>query len=239
MSLTLMKLLLLLHAAHSQEERTANCDEDVSLPCPGAAATQFSSVTWYKLHNGKKEGLIMMRQGRQQPLVYNSSPPVALGEEHSLKLFNVTPEDSGSYECAVNAKIGGRNLNIRVELLVNVCATQGTTVTPTTQSEQLLQDGAEELPLVWSLGGWGALGLIKILFSVITIQVFCAEFNRVAYGSETNRFLKASPAKMGKEENFEGSQSCLFFKTTERSTTGPPLSKRGLIVGKCPPVKVF
>ncbi|TNM86694.1 hypothetical protein fugu_006924 [Takifugu bimaculatus] len=138
MSLTLMKLLLLLHAAHSQEERTANCDEDVSLPCPGAAATQFSSVTWYKLHNGKKEGLIMMRQGRQQPLVYNSSPPVALGEEHSLKLFNVTPEDSGSYECAVNAKIGGRNLNIRVELLVNVCATQGTTVTPTTQSEQLL-----------------------------------------------------------------------------------------------------
>lgn len=77
------------------------------------------SLVASKIHNGKKEGLIMRRQGRHQPLVYNSSPPVAFGEGHSLTLFNVTPEDSGSYECAVNAKIGGQNLNIRVELLVN------------------------------------------------------------------------------------------------------------------------
>lgn len=45
----LSQLLLLLHAAHSQEEKTADCDEDVSLPCPGAAATQFISVSWYKV----------------------------------------------------------------------------------------------------------------------------------------------------------------------------------------------
>lgn len=41
------------------------------------------------------------------------------GENHSLMLLKVTPEDSGSYECAVNAKIGGRNLNVVVELVVN------------------------------------------------------------------------------------------------------------------------
>lgn len=52
-------------------------------------------------------------------LVYNSSHLVAFGQEQSLTLFNVTPEDSGSYECSVNAHIGGRNLNIRVELAVN------------------------------------------------------------------------------------------------------------------------
>lgn len=41
----------------------------------------------------------------------------------------------------------------------------------TTPSEQLHQDGAEGLPLAWSLAGCGVMGLVKILFSVVTIQV--------------------------------------------------------------------
>lgn len=73
-----------------------------------------------KVHKGRKEGLIRRRQGHQLPLMYGSPPPsLAFGEEHSLTLFNVTPKDSGTYECAMNANIGGRNLNIRVELVVN------------------------------------------------------------------------------------------------------------------------
>lgn len=42
-------LLLLLHAAQSREVRTANCDEDVSLPCTGTSSAQFASVMWYKV----------------------------------------------------------------------------------------------------------------------------------------------------------------------------------------------
>lgn len=77
------------------------------------------SLVASKVHNNKREGLITRRQGHPEPLAYNSAPSVAFGDKHSLTLFNVTPKDSGSYECAVNAHIGGRNLNIRVELVVN------------------------------------------------------------------------------------------------------------------------
>lgn len=61
---------------------------------------------------------MMKRWDQQEPDFYSSYPPTALGEDLSLKLFRVTPESSGSYECAINAKIGARNLNPRVELLV-------------------------------------------------------------------------------------------------------------------------
>lgn len=44
-------------------------------------------------------------------------------------------------------------------------------MTATTQSQRRLQDGAEELPLVWSLVGCGSLGLIKVLSSVVAFQV--------------------------------------------------------------------
>lgn len=77
------------------------------------------SLVASKLDKGRKVGLIMRRQDRPQSFAYSSPSPVAFGEKHSLRLFNVTPEDSGSYECVGNAHIGGRNLNIKVELVVN------------------------------------------------------------------------------------------------------------------------
>lgn len=61
----------------------------------------------------------MKRQGREEPYVYTSNPRVGFGEKYSLTLLNATPEDSGSYECAINADIGGQNQNIRVDLVVN------------------------------------------------------------------------------------------------------------------------
>lgn len=77
------------------------------------------SLVASKLHEDRKEGLITRRQDQHQLLVYSTSAPVAFEEDHSLTLFNVTPGDAGSYECAVNAHIGGRNLNIRVALVVD------------------------------------------------------------------------------------------------------------------------
>lgn len=61
----------------------------------------------------------MKRHGREQPYVYSSFPQVVFGENYSLMLLSVTPQDSGSYECAINANIGGRNLYERVDLVVN------------------------------------------------------------------------------------------------------------------------
>lgn len=61
----------------------------------------------------------MKQQSREKPIVYSSPPRVALGKNYSLTLLSVTPEDSGSYECALNANIGGRNLYVTVDLVVH------------------------------------------------------------------------------------------------------------------------
>lgn len=61
----------------------------------------------------------MKRRGQEKSFVYSTSRPVMFGEKYSLMLLSVTPEDSGSYECAINANIGGRNWNSRVDLLVH------------------------------------------------------------------------------------------------------------------------
>lgn len=52
-------------------------------------------------------------------LYYNFTRHAWFGEKYSLLLPRVTPEDSGSYECAINANVGGRNLNLEVNLIVN------------------------------------------------------------------------------------------------------------------------
>lgn len=134
----------MLHAAQTGAEQTADCHEDVSLPCPGASTTPFISVTWYKVcpsfaasfhllhavvgdacisvlkfHKGSKEGVITKHRGLMEPRVYSPSRRVVFGQEYSLTLLSVTPEDSGAYECAINADIGGRNQNSRVVLVVN------------------------------------------------------------------------------------------------------------------------
>lgn len=63
-------------------------------------------------------------------------------------------------------------------LVQTVCVTQASTVMTTkqrvdnqTKSVEHHQDAAEELPLVWSLVGCGALSLLKVLFSLITVLV--------------------------------------------------------------------
>lgn len=61
----------------------------------------------------------MKQWSSEKPHVYSALPRVAFGEKYSLMLLGVTPEDSGSYECAISANIGGRNLDVRVALVVN------------------------------------------------------------------------------------------------------------------------
>lgn len=43
------QVLLMLYAAQTRAEETANCNDDVSLLCPGTNTTSFVSVTWYKV----------------------------------------------------------------------------------------------------------------------------------------------------------------------------------------------
>lgn len=54
-----------------------------------------------------------------------------------------------------------------------VCATEASTVMTTNllQSVEPQQEAPEELPLLWSLLGCGALSLLKALLSLLTVLV--------------------------------------------------------------------
>ncbi|XP_034733571.1 uncharacterized protein LOC117948165 [Etheostoma cragini] len=179
----LIKLLLVHYATKSQQEmQTANCDEDVILKCggPGVGTVDFFSVAWYKLNNKKKKnGIVRKANNNDTPQYYSfpRSPLPMFGEKHSLLLPSVTPEDSGTYECSISANVGGQNQNLQVNLTVHACATQAdlttmTAVWNTTQSEAACHKEALDLPVMWSIIGYLAVGLGKIVISLICIWVF-------------------------------------------------------------------
>ncbi|XP_044068552.1 uncharacterized protein LOC122883638 [Siniperca chuatsi] len=176
-----IKLLLVHYATQIQAEIQASCNEDVPLKCPvvDIDSMDFLSVTWYKHNNQKKLGII--RRGKDENLTqhYNFTRSARFGEKHSLFLDSVTPEDSGTYECYISANVGGQNQNPTVVLTVNVCTTQAdlttmTSVLNTTHSDLLCHNQVEDLPVMWSIVGYVALGLAKIILSLISIWVIQA-----------------------------------------------------------------
>nr|XP_046253909.1 uncharacterized protein LOC124063869 isoform X2 [Scatophagus argus] len=176
-----IKLLLVHYATQSPSETRANCNEDVPLQCPGVDidSMNFLSVTWYKFNNHKKHGIIRRGKGVEATQHYNFTRPARFGENYSLLLPSVTPEDSGSYECAISANVGGRNMNLKVDLIVDACATQThltTTTNPvnTTHSNLHCDKQVENLPVLWSIMGYAAVGLIKIILSLFSIWVIRA-----------------------------------------------------------------
>ncbi|KAM9350799.1 uncharacterized protein ABDE67_008097 [Symphorus nematophorus] len=149
----------------------------------------FLSVTWYQISNQKKHGII--RKGKADDSIqnYNFTRPASFGEEYSLLLTRVTPEDSGIYECAISANVGGQNINRQVELIVHdVCVTHVTkaelTTVPSvlnvTQPSRLCQKQFKDLPVMWSIIGYVLVGLAKIILSLISIWVMRAVHNRSA-----------------------------------------------------------
>ncbi|XP_076598283.1 uncharacterized protein LOC143327684 [Chaetodon auriga] len=178
--------LLLVHLANQNPAEThANCNEDVLLPCPGVDtdSNDFLSVTWYKLSSQRKHGIIRRGKGIEDTQYYNFTRLARFEEKHSLFLPSVTPEDSGSYECAISAHVGGQNRYLRVDLIVNVCVTQAdpTTVTNvmimmmnTTHNHPLYHKNVEDLPVMWSIIGYVAVALTKVFLSLISIWVIRA-----------------------------------------------------------------
>uniref|UniRef100_A0A8C3AKS6 Si:dkey-109a10.2 n=1 Tax=Cyclopterus lumpus TaxID=8103 RepID=A0A8C3AKS6_CYCLU len=174
-----IKMLLLHYATQSEPEMYANCYEDVLVMCPGVVVDnmEFSSVAWYKHLNNTKLGII--RRGRDNKTKKYSnfvrSPKPRFGEKNSLLMSGVTPEDSGTYECEISANIGGQNQNFEVHLKVNDCGkkTEMTTMTPVlnTTEPDLRCHKQEDMPVMWSVMGYMAVGLAKIVSSLISIWV--------------------------------------------------------------------
>ncbi|XP_038579721.1 uncharacterized protein LOC119906229 [Micropterus salmoides] len=176
-----IKMLLVHYATQSLPEIHASCKEDVPLKCPDVDidSMDFLSVTWYKMTNKGKSGIIRRAKGEETTQNYNFSRPARFGEKHSLFLRSVTPEDSGTYECFISANVGGQNKYLKVALTVNECTTQAelttmTNVLNTTHSDLPCHKQVEDLPFMWSIIGYVAVGLTKIILSLISIWVIRA-----------------------------------------------------------------
>ncbi|KAJ0036264.1 hypothetical protein NQD34_004941 [Periophthalmus magnuspinnatus] len=154
----------------------AKCGTDASLPCNADFRTnEYFSLSWYK----NKDGILRIVLKDKQLFNYGFDRNVTLDEQnYSLLLPKVTPADSGRYECAVSAQPGGKNLKLQLELTVPECEPDVTTASFTT-----VQRGetvgtlfnvthAPHLPLVWSLAGYSAVGLTKIILSMMIICIF-------------------------------------------------------------------
>ncbi|XP_073326819.1 uncharacterized protein [Pagrus major] len=175
-----IKLLLVHYATQSPTVTRANCNDDVPLMCPGVDldSMNFHSVTWYKLSNPKRRGIIRRDKGDEATQYYNFTRgeglEVRFGEKYSLFLQSVKPEDAGTYECYISANVGSQNQNLQANLTVDECVTELTTVLSTTPSSSTCQIKGEDLPVVWSIGGYVAVGIAKIVLSLISIWVIRA-----------------------------------------------------------------
>ncbi|XP_069382988.1 CD83 antigen [Paralichthys olivaceus] len=160
--------LLLVHFTTTQSIKTiqSDCGENVSLRCPydDMDSIDFISVAWYKFKNQRREGIARRKRKENGTVPYSLDSSAKIGDTYSLLLHNVTPEDSGTYDCALNANIGGQNLNSMVNLTVSECETPKTSVPP-------INKQAEDLSVLWSILGYVTVALVKILLSLITALV--------------------------------------------------------------------
>ncbi|KAK7884397.1 hypothetical protein WMY93_027520 [Mugilogobius chulae] len=148
----------------------ARCGRDVFLPCKANFnINNYFSVTWYKKSAVRKE---IQKYGFPRDL--------SIDDHNSLVLQRAMPNDSGTYECSISANVGGQNQNLFVELAVAECEPE-TTPAVTTLSPQAVETErtflnathrAVHLPLTWSLLGYGAVGLTKIILSFMILMVF-------------------------------------------------------------------
>ncbi|XP_033181938.1 uncharacterized protein LOC117152872 [Anabas testudineus] len=171
-----IQLLLVHYTIQGKVRYEVDCNKNVSLTCPDVDFDNlnFLSVTWYKLEKQKKHGIVRKGKSDTSTQNYNFTRVATFGEKYSLFIPNVTPEDSGNYECAISANVGGQNLNLGVDLTVYDCVTQAETtsvitVFNTTESTLLCQNQAEDLPVLWGIIGYVAVGLTKILICLMSI----------------------------------------------------------------------
>lgn len=78
-------------------------------------------LMWFlveQFQNDSKHAIIRRGKSDGRTLKYKFSRPAEFGKNLGLLLHNVTPLDSGSYECAISANVMGQNQNLQVDLVV-------------------------------------------------------------------------------------------------------------------------
>lgn len=79
----------------------------------------LKALCWFEqILNGKQRGIIRKLKAGKSSL-FNFSRQTSFGEDYSLFMARVTPEDSGRYECGISASVGGQNLIREIDLMVH------------------------------------------------------------------------------------------------------------------------
>lgn len=93
---------------------TANCNEDIKLPCsvsyPGI---NYRYLVWYR------DVTAIIKRKLNNVTFYNKSSPASLGVQDTLVLLNVQPSDSGYYQCFLAAEVGQKDRQSYVSLTVS------------------------------------------------------------------------------------------------------------------------
>ncbi|XP_061629000.1 uncharacterized protein LOC133477818 isoform X2 [Phyllopteryx taeniolatus] len=178
-----IKVITLCYATRSEAKVEANCDQNVDLHCPCYDGTDFLLLTWYKMSDQGRRFVISIGEGYVEK--ENLSQRATFGKDKRLHLPAVRPHDSGTYKCVITANVGGRNTICTVDLLVHACVT-GTppnVLHSTVPSTVNTSRHEEELPVMWSVLGYLAVALTKVLASctsIWVIQALCATPSRQA-----------------------------------------------------------
>uniref|UniRef100_A0A3P8X6Q5 Ig-like domain-containing protein n=1 Tax=Cynoglossus semilaevis TaxID=244447 RepID=A0A3P8X6Q5_CYNSE len=165
-----IELLLVHSTTQSLEEREANCNDDVELKCPHPDIANFDSVVWYKHHDNKIIGIVVKTVKSGKVSRYDSNSKGTFGDNYSLLLSRVTPDDATIYMCKLNAKLGFQNKEVEVKLTVNECVTAWTPVLNSSQPMSR-HPTYTEIPLVWSLVSYAAVGILKFTISIICVLI--------------------------------------------------------------------
>ncbi|XP_034151989.1 uncharacterized protein LOC117595394 [Esox lucius] len=163
--------------AHSESHliKHAECNEDISMNCEAVKNNMHKSITWYKLNN--RTGIIRKRDNNV-PEKYDYPRPAWFGENDSLVLPRVRPEDSGTYECLIRAEIGKINRKSSVILHVSTVCDTLTTMTALVKECQNMTHSSPMYPIqvlevstVWTSCGFLIMVLVKITLCIISIGV--------------------------------------------------------------------
>ncbi|KAJ8016843.1 hypothetical protein DPEC_G00011560 [Dallia pectoralis] len=159
------------------------CNQNVSMKCVAITDNKHRSITWYKLHN--RTGIIK-RSDNKNPERYDYHRPAWFGDNDSLVLARVRPEDAGVYECLIRANIGQTNRKSEVILNVTLVCEAQTTMTATVEKFQnvtqrnpryhtdvldLVSMCHTDVSTIWTSCGFLIMGLVKIALSIISIKV--------------------------------------------------------------------
>ncbi|XP_056585660.1 uncharacterized protein LOC130407043 [Triplophysa dalaica] len=160
----------------------AACKDDIKLPCDALQNSQnFTSVTWYKVHNATHSSVLINEKNIFTP-TDKKHDSVSLGNNASLILWKAAPANSGTFECCLHGKVGYKNSNSYITINISDCLS--TTLpyfefsTQFTNSTNLIMNMSNPLTHVdknadiFIMLAYLGVALSKLLLSVLCIWVF-------------------------------------------------------------------